>query len=114
MEELRIEVGPNQGGVQIIKLTGPFTIGTMFDFQTLMREHKPPVTLIELSGVPYMDSASLGTLLGAQVSCQRENRKLALVAPSDRLKTLFEVAGVNGVLHIYPSEEAAKTAVALP
>jgi anti-sigma B factor antagonist len=112
MEDLRIEVGPNQGGVQIFKLIGPFTIGTMFDFQALMREHKPPVTLLDLSGVPYMDSAALGALLGVHVSSQRENRKFALVAPSDRLKTLFEVAGVNGVLHIYPSQEAAKTAVA--
>lgn len=112
MDELRIETVPDQDGVQVIKLTGPFTITTMFDFQTLVREQKAPVTLIDLSGVPYMDSAALGSLLGVHVSCQREGRKYALVGASDRLKTLFKVAGVNGILVSYASAEAARAAVA--
>jgi anti-anti-sigma factor len=112
MENLHIETVPNQGGVQIFKLTGPFTISTMFDFQALVRERTAPVTLIDLSGVPYMDSAALGSLLGFHVSCQREGRKYALVAVSDRLKTLFKVAGVDGVLASYPTEEAARKAMA--
>jgi len=112
MEDLRIETVPNQGGVQVFKLAGPFTITTMFDFQTLVREQTAPVTLIDLSGVPYMDSAALGSLLGFHVSCQREGRKYALVGASDRLKTLFKVAGVDGILVSYPSVEAARAAVA--
>lgn len=112
MEDLQIETVRNQDGVQIIRLTGPFTITTMFDFQTQVREQTAPITLIDLSGVPYMDSAALGSLLGFHVSCQREGRKYALVGVSDRLKTLFRVAGVDGLLVSYPSVEAARAAVA--
>ena len=110
MEELRIETVPDSGGVQIFKLAGPFTINTMFDFQALLREQKAPVTLIDLTDVPYMDSAALGSLLGFHVSCQREGRKYALVGVSDRLKTLFKVAGVDGILGSYPTAEAARAA----
>lgn len=112
MDNLQIEITPEQGGVQIFKLTGPFTISTMFDFQQLVREHVAPVTLIDLGGVPYMDSAALGAVLGFHVSCQREGRKYGLVAVSDRLRTLFKVAGVDGILTGYPSVDAAKAAVA--
>jgi len=112
MDSLQIEITPEQGGVQLFKLSGPFTISTMFDFQQLVREHTAPVTLIDLAEVPYMDSAALGALLGFHVSCGREGRKYGLVAVSDRLKTLFQVAGVQGILVGYPSVEAARAAVA--
>ena len=112
MDSLQIEITPEQGGVQLFKLSGPFTISTMFDFQQLVREHTAPVTLIDLAEVPYMDSAALGALLGFHVSCGREGRKYGLVAVSDRLKTLFQVAGVQGILVGYPTVEAAKAAVA--
>ena len=112
MDELRIETVAGQDGVQIFKLTGPFTISTMFEFQALVREQKAPITLIDLSGVPYMDSAALGALLGVHVSCQREGRKYGLVGVSDRLMTLFKVAGVDGILVTYASAEAAQAAVA--
>lgn len=110
MDQMKIEpVSGSKPGVRILKLTGPFTLSTMFDFQTVIREHVAPITLIELSAVPYMDSASLGALLGFHVSCQREKRKYALIAPSDRLKTLFRVSGVEGILTIYDSVEAAES-----
>jgi anti-sigma B factor antagonist len=112
MDSLQIEITPEQGGVQLFKLSGPFTISTMFDFQQLVREHTAPVTLIDVAEVPYMDSAALGALLGFHVSCGREGRKYGLVAVSDRLKTLFQVAGVQGILVGYPTVEAAKAAVA--
>jgi anti-sigma B factor antagonist len=112
MEDLRIENVPGQGGVQVFKLSGPFTITTMFDFQTLVREQTAPVTLIDLSEVPYMDSAALGSLLGFHASCHRENKKYALVGVPERLRTLFRVAGVTGILTEYPSIEAAKAGVA--
>lgn len=110
MEELGIEMLSGQNGTQIFKLTGPFTISTMFDFQSLVREQKASTTLIDLGGVPYMDSAALGCLLGFHVSCQRESRKYGLVGASDRLKTLFKVAGVDGILLNYDSLATAQAA----
>jgi anti-anti-sigma factor len=115
MDQLNIEsISGSKPGVRILKLTGPFTLATVFDFQSTVREGDAPVTLIDLSGVPYMDSAALGSILGFHASCQREHRRYALVGVSDRLRTLFKVAGVDGLLTTFSSldEAQAKTSAA--
>jgi anti-anti-sigma factor len=113
MEELQVEVAAGaRQGVRILRLTGPFTLSTMFDFQNIVREGSSAVTIIDLRGVPYMDSAALGSLLGFHVSCQREGRRSALTGVSGRLQTLFQVAGVNGFLVRYDTPEQAEAQLA--
>lgn len=113
MDQFTIERRPGtREGTSILKLTGPFTLPEVFDFQTAIREDSSPVTLVDLGGVPYMDSAALGSLLGLHASCQRESRKYALVGVSDRLRTLFKVAGVEGLLSVYPTLPEAEKALA--
>ena len=97
--------------VTIIKVSGPLTIRNFFEFQDLARSHKSPVTIIDLSEVPYMDSAALGSLLGLHVSCGKDKRKYALVNVSDRLKTMFVVCGVQDVLVVYGTREQAEAAL---
>ncbi len=98
--------------VRILRLIGPFTLGTMFDFQNIVREGEGAVTIVDLSGVPYMDSAALGALLGFHVSCQREGRRYAMAGISSRLRTLFLVAGVDGFLVQYDTAEQAEAHLA--
>ncbi len=111
MEDLQVESIVNEGGLHVLRLSGPFVLRTMFEFQELVREGDAPVTLIDLTAVPYMDSAALGALLGFHVSCQRQARKYAIVGASDRLQTMFRVAGVHNLLVAYTSLEAARSAV---
>ena len=111
MDQLTIETIPeSQAGIRVLKL--PFTLPTIFDFQAVVRENPAPLTIIEMSGVPYMDSAALGAILGFHAACQREGRRYGLVGASDRLKTLFEVVGVRGLVHTYASMEEVKVAEA--
>jgi anti-sigma B factor antagonist len=98
-------------GERILKLTGPFTLSTMFEFQDVMRSNRPPITIIDLTDVPYMDSAALGSLMGLHVSCQQHSRHYALVGASDRLQTVFRVSGVGSILTIYGSVAEAETAL---
>ena len=112
MREFRIEKA--SGGtpeIQVLKLTGPFTIAGLFDFQAVARNEPAPATIVDLTDVPYMDSAALGSLLGLHVSCQKNGRRYALVGVSDRLKTLFKVAGVDGILVICPTLAGAEDRV---
>jgi anti-anti-sigma factor len=112
MREFTIEKLPgSQPEIQILKLVGPFTLTEVFVFQETVRGDPAPATVVDLADVPYMDSAALGSLLGLHVSCQRHNRRYALVNVSDRLKTLFKVAGVESLLVICPSLTAAEAKV---
>jgi anti-sigma B factor antagonist len=99
MDDLRIESSPgSRDGIRVLKLTGPFTLKHVFDFQTAVRQDLAPLTIIDLTAVPYMDSAALGSILGVHVSCQRHGVQYALAGASDRLKTMLKVAGVNGLV----------------
>ena len=95
-------------GERLVKLTGPFTLEAVFDFQDSIRKDHAPITIVDLTDVPYMDSAALGSLLGLHVSCQRDHRQYALIGVSERLQTLFRVAGVGAMLTIYGSLAGAE------
>ena len=99
MDDLRIESSPgSRDGIRVLKLIGPFTLKHVFEFQEAVRHEPARLTVIDLTAVPYMDSAALGSILGFHVSCHRREVQYALAGASDRLQTLFKVAGVDGVL----------------
>lgn len=98
-------------GERILKLSGPFTLSEVFDFQDAMRTNHPPITIVDLADVPYMDSAALGSLMGLHVSCQQHDRRYALVGASERLQTVFRVSGVHSILVVYPSLAEAEAAL---
>jgi anti-sigma B factor antagonist len=110
MDELKIEVMPGiRDGIRILRLSGPFTLMGVFEFQTIFRATDEPVTVIDLTEVPYIDSASLGALIGVHTSSQRHKRHYALVGVTERVRTLFYVGGVEGILVTYPTLEEAQT-----
>lgn len=98
-------------GERILKLSGPFTLSSVFEFQDAMRANHPPITIVDLSEVPYMDSAAMGSLLGLHVSCQQHARRYALVGASDRLQTVFRVSGVHSLLVTFSSLSEAEAAL---
>jgi anti-sigma B factor antagonist len=108
MKELKIESEAGAGGVRILRLTGPLTLGTVFEFQDLARATDDSAVVIDLSGVPYMDSAGLGAVLGILASCQRKARGFAVTGAAERIQTLFAVSGVNGLIPTFGSVELAQ------
>jgi anti-sigma B factor antagonist len=109
MDEFKIESTTGiRDGIRILRLSGAFTLQGLFDFQSLVRGLNDPVLIIDLTQVPYMDSASLGALMSVHTTSQRNKRQYALVGASERLRTLFHVAGVDGILVTYPTLEEAQ------
>jgi len=98
-------------GERILKLSGPFTLSTVFDFQDAIRGNHPPILMVDLADVPYMDSAALGSLLGIHVSCQKDHRHYSLVGASERLQTLFRVSGVLTMLTLHNTLAEAESAL---
>ncbi len=113
MSEFKIESIPTGlEGARILRLTGPFTLQQVFEFQSVIRSGTDPITIIDLTQVPYMDSASLGAIMGAHVLFRKQQRKYALVGVSDRLRMLFEVSGVEKLLVIHATVEEAQSRLA--
>jgi anti-sigma B factor antagonist len=106
-----VQSSDSASGARILTLTGPLTIQTLFDFQQIVREETSKPIIVDLSGVAYMDSAGLGCVVSAFTSCQRNQRSFGITGIGDRIKTLFAVTHVDGLLPCFDSLEAAEAAV---
>ena len=95
-------------GMVILTLDGPFTLGNMFKLQSDLRALTPPCLIMDVSSVPYMDSAGLGVMMNYFVSAQSHGRKFFVTGVSDRLRALLEMTKVDNVLQICDSVEAAE------
>ena len=98
------DVATSRPGLKILKLVGPVTIHNFSQFQDLTQKHLLPQTLlVDLSEVPYIDSAALGSFVAIHVACEGTEKKYALVGANERLKNLFDLAYVRTFLVIYDS-----------
>jgi anti-sigma B factor antagonist len=98
-------------GTVILHLTGPFTLGNMFQLQSELRALKPACLIMNLAGVPYMDSAGLGVIMNYYVSAQNNGRKFYVCGVNERVMALLEMTKVDSVLHLCKSVEAAEAEV---
>ena len=107
-EELVVEESAGNGGVAIIRLTGPLTLSGVFKFQSVCRAQNAAATIIDMTAVPYADSAGIGSLVLAHVSCQKAGRKLGLVGVSERPKEVMRISRVDQLFTFFPSIEEAE------
>ncbi len=61
----------------------------------------------DISAVRFMPSPALGALVEAHLSLKKSERRLVIVAPSDQIAQLLNHAGLNNLLTICPTTEAA-------
>jgi anti-sigma B factor antagonist len=99
-------------GTTILRLTGPVTLRNLFDLQSKLRGGEmSPVTILDLSGVPYMDSAGMGAVINHHVRSQSKNVRLIITGVSPRVLELFKMTKVDGIISIYPTVEDAEAAI---
>lgn len=97
---------------RILKLVGPLTLTTMFDFRDTFRsETNAKSVILDFTEVPYLDSAGMGVIVNAHVSCANSGRRLALVGVADRIMTMLKMTRVDSVLAIYLTLQEAQQAL---
>src|SRR6266478_422567 len=101
--------GP-QPGQRILRLQGPVVLGTLFLFQGAIRAKQASTLIMDFTGVPYIDSAGIGALVGAYVTHNKEGRSLALVGVRDRLHTALKVTHVEQFFRFYKTLADAEQA----
>jgi len=98
-------------GARILKLSGALTLQSLFEFQEISRQETAKPIIVDLSGVPYMDSAGLGCVISIYTSCQRSNRGFGIIGLTERIRTLFAVTHVDGILPCYNTQAEAEAAL---
>ncbi len=113
-ETLIVESLPGaRSGDTILSCTGPFTIQTLFSFQGALREIGPArLLIVDLTKVPYIDSAGLGALVGAFVSGRKLDRRIVLVGAGERVTALIRMSNLEQFFPLYISRAEAESASA--
>jgi anti-sigma B factor antagonist len=111
-EPLTLESVAGQApGCRILRLTGPLTLNNLFEFQSTLRTDPPAALILDLTGVPYMDSAGMGAIINYFVSSQRHGRKLVVAGVNGRVLELFRMTKVEGLLTMKDTVTAAEQAL---
>lgn len=104
--ELLTGADPNE---HTYRLKGPLVLNNMFAFQELLRSESA-TTILDLTDVPYIDSAGLGVLTNSYVSHQKHGRKLLFVGANERVQALFKITALDRLFEIFPTVESARRA----
>lgn len=108
-EQLVLETVQGQApGCRILRLLGPLTINGLFEFQNTLRADPPQALILDLTEVPYMDSAGMGAIINYFVSAQRHGRKLVVAGVNGRVMELFRMTKVDGLLTLKPTVAEAE------
>jgi len=70
--------------------------------------------VVDLSGVNYMDSSGVATLVEAMQISRRQSTKLVLCSLQDKVRSVFEIARLDRVFEIAPNVEVADRGCANP
>jgi len=63
--------------------------------------------VVNLSGIEYIDSGGLGTLVGMLASTRNRQGEIKLVRPNKRVLDLFERTRLNTVFKTYETDDQA-------
>jgi anti-sigma B factor antagonist len=94
-EPLAIEDLGVQNQKRVLKLSGPLTIATLYEFQNLVRSNVGMGLVLDFTSVPYVDSAGVGALVGAYVRHQKEGHSLTLAGVNDRVRNTLKITQVE-------------------
>jgi anti-sigma B factor antagonist len=87
----------------VLSFHGPLTMENVSPFMNAVRREDAPTMILDLSGVPYLDSSGLGSLVSACTTCVKAGRRFALTGVNQRVQKVFEITKVEHVLLVFPT-----------
>ena len=92
---------------RILRLRGPLVLGNLRPFRAELRKDDTIFTILDISGVPHMDSTCLGEIVNFYTRSQRNGAHFILVAPSPRVSALLQMTRIDTLLTIVSTLEEA-------
>lgn len=87
----------------VLSLRGPLTMENVSPFLNAVRREDAPTMILDFSGVPYLDSSGLGSLVSAFTSCTKAGRRVALTGVNKRVLKVFEITKVEPIFLMFPT-----------
>lgn len=87
----------------VLTLNGPLTMENVTPFLNAVRRENASTMILDMTGVPYLDSSGLGSLVSACTSCAKAGRRIALTGVNKRVQKVFEITKVERVFLMFPT-----------
>jgi anti-anti-sigma factor len=105
-------------GSIIFRLSGPFTARDMYGslspvalrelFETAGTDGQSSLQIIDLTAVPYMDSAGLGMIATQYARCQRQGIRCVAVGVGPRILEQLRITHLDTIIPMAATAEDAK------
>ncbi len=101
------------GGTAVISIDSSIEKGAKTDFDLLkeqclkLREEGILSIILEMSRIENASSLILGTVILIQKKLEPLNGKIAIAAPTEKLRRILEITGMNKIIRVYDSKEKA-------
>jgi anti-sigma B factor antagonist len=103
-----------EGDVPVVAITGDIDLETspqLRDYLKPKSTKKTALLLLDFSGVNYIDSSGLATLIEYFQAVQTFHGKLALASLSPRVKNVFEIVRLEQIFSLHPDVPSALAAL---
>jgi anti-sigma B factor antagonist len=110
--QARQHVDPD--GLHIVELSGEVDLHHAPELRSVLGEHadaKRSALVVDVSGVEYMDSAGIATLIEYVQRSMAFGGRFALAGARERLRAIFELVRLGEVFPIRPTVAEAKSAL---
>jgi anti-anti-sigma factor len=102
-----------RAGIAVASVQGEVDLDQRDRFEIALapaREASGPLVL-DLTGVPFMDSSGLHVVVQLWQGLKREGRELVIACPSSGVRKLFELTSLDRLLPVFDDVEAAVDAL---
>jgi len=103
--------------VYVISLAGEVDLYTAPEFKQQLLEvigQGANEVIVDFSGTTFIDSTTLGVLVGGVKRLRTNDGQLSLVCSDRNITKIFEITGLDKVFTIYPTREEAVSALGVP
>ncbi len=76
------------------------------EFKKIFRD-KPPVIVVDMTEVKFMDSSGLATLVGVLKWCRLNGSELRLAGLTKGVRSIFDICRLESIFQIYDSRAEA-------
>lgn len=106
------DLHPGTAGATVLALTGELDLGSIGALREAVghRLTAEAHVILDIANLTFCDSTGLGAFVALHRQARSTGARFALAAPRRRIADLFTLSGIDQVISIYGSVEAALSA----
>ena len=96
-------------GTVILRLTGTLTLAAILELRSHLRDVEPPqLMIIDLTGVPYVDSAGMSEIVNHEIYCREKQVRMIVTGANRRVFDMLKTTHLDKILTLKSTVEKAE------